>query len=176
MEVYFHFKKRNVLYERRKMMTSLTQKEIMLLKDEKEQEELCIKKYTKYVEQAQDPQLKQLFSSILQHEQQHLNTINSMLSGSIPSMPQQGQQNQQQNQMNAQNFKSSTGYNQNDKDICQDALATEKYVSSTYNTTIFEFTDHNAREVLNHIQKEEQEHGEQIFNYMHQNGYYPINN
>ncbi len=162
-------------------MTQLTQKEIMLLKDEKEQEELCIKKYTKYMQQAQDPQLKQLFSSILQHEQQHLNTINSLLSGNVPSMSGQGQQSQQgqqgqQNQMNMQAMKSQTGYNQNDADICHDALATEKYVSSVYNTAIFEFKDHDTRQILNHIQKEEQEHGEQIFNYMHQNGYYPINN
>ncbi len=152
-------------------MTSLTQKEIMLLKDEKDQEELCIKKYTKYVAQACDPELKQLFSYILQHEQQHLNTINSILSGNVPSVPQQGQQ---QNQTNSQITKSQIAYNQNDADICQDALATEKHVSSIYNTSIFEFKDHDTRQVLNHIQKEEQEHGEQIFNYMHQNGYYSL--
>ena len=47
-------------------------------------------------------------------------------------------------------------YNEGDKLLCQDALSTEKYVSSTYNTSIFEFRDKNIRQVLNHIQKEEQ--------------------
>lgn len=59
-----------------------------------------------------------------------------------------------------------------DKFLCQDSLSTEKHVSSTYNTAIFEFRDKNIRNVLNHIQKEEQEHGEQIYNYMHQHGMY----
>ena len=49
---------------------------------------------------------------------------------------------------------------------------TEKYISSAYNTTVFEFKDTNAREALNHIQKEEQQHGEGIFNYMNKKGLY----
>ena len=45
---------------------------------------------------------------------------------------------------------------------------TEKYVSATYDTAIFEFTDPQVRDVLNHIQKEEQQHGEAIFKYISQ--------
>ena len=37
-----------------------------------------------------------------------------------------------------------------------DVLMTEKYISGTYDTVIFEFRDTNTRDVLNHIQKEEQ--------------------
>lgn len=66
----------------------------------------------------------------------------------------------------------SSSSNNSDKDLCQDMLMTEKYVSSTYDTTVFECTDTKVRQALNHIQKEEQEHGEQIFNYMQQNGMY----
>lgn len=156
-------------------MVNLTPKETMLLNDEKSHEELCIKKYTKYINEASDPQLKQLFTSINQHEQQHLNTINTILSGQIPNMNSQNNQGSQNNSgQNSQNTSpaANSGFNQNDADLCQDALTTEKYVSSTYNTTIFEFKDHNIREALNHIQKEEQEHGEQIFNYMLSKGYY----
>lgn len=69
-------------------------------------------------------------------------------------------------------FVSSSSSNSSDKDLCQDMLMTEKYVSSTYDTTVFECTDTKVRQALNHIQKEEQEHGEQIFNYMQQNGMY----
>ncbi len=61
---------------------------------------------------------------------------------------------------------------QNDSYLCSDILATEKHVSSLYNTCIFEFKDANIRNALNHIQKEEQGHGEQIYNYMQQNNMY----
>ncbi|ARE89310.1 Coat F domain protein [Clostridium formicaceticum] len=49
---------------------------------------------------------------------------------------------------------------------------TEKYVSATYNTAIFEFTNTNVRQILDHIQKEKQQHGEDIFNYMQSHGMY----
>jgi len=61
---------------------------------------------------------------------------------------------------------------QNDAALCQDMLSTEKYVSATYDTAIFEMTNAQVRQVLNHIQKEEQQHGEGIFNYMQSKGYY----
>ena len=51
---------------------------------------------------------------------------------------------------------------------------TEKYVSAAYNTAIFEFKDTNVRDVLNHIQKEEQKHGEAIFQYMNSKGLYNV--
>ncbi len=158
------------------MNITLTQKERLLLEDQKSHEELCVKKYTEASNQAQDPQLKQIFQNHAQAEQEHLNSINQILSGKVPSMnQQQGQQNQQnqqgmesgnQSQMNVGNF------NQKDKDLCHDLLNTEKYVSSTYDTTIFECTDTNVRKVLNHIQKEEQQHGEDIFNYIISKGMY----
>ena len=47
-----------------------------------------------------------------------------------------------------------------------------KYVSGTYDTAIFEFKDTQVRDVLNHIQKEEQKHGEAIFKYMESKGMY----
>ena len=56
--------------------------------------------------------------------------------------------------------------------MCTDMLSTEKFVSGAYDTAIFECVDPNVRQTLNHIQKEEQEHGEQIFNYMKCNGMY----
>ena len=111
-----------------------------------------------------------------------------MLSGTVPNInaSQSGQQTMQQPQnaqnIQNQNIQQNTINNTNaqgiqnsmnhDKMLCQDSLSTEKYVSSTYNTTIFEFRDVNARQVLNHIQKEEQEHGEQIYSYMNQHGMY----
>ncbi len=74
------------------MAHQLTQKEQMLLEDQKRHEEVCIHKYQTYAAQVQDPQLKQLLGSYAQQEQQHLNTINQLLTGQIPSMAQGGQQ------------------------------------------------------------------------------------
>jgi predicted Zn-dependent protease len=45
-------------------------------------------------------------------------------------------------------------------------------VVKDYNTAIFEFVDTNVRQVLNHIQKEEQQHGEGVFHYMMNHGMY----
>lgn len=161
-------------------MLELNNKERMLLEDEKSHEQLCIEKYKEYSSKACDPVLKNLFSQLQQKEEQHLNSINQMLSGSVPVLPQQNQQNQQnqQSQQGNQNTQQSPVQSNNnlqsadDKYLCQDALSTEKYVSSTYNVSIFEMRDKNVRQMLNHIQKEEQEHGEQIYNYMSQHGMY----
>ncbi|MFY9173840.1 MAG: spore coat protein [Peptococcia bacterium] len=181
------------------MANTLTTKEKMLLKDLKSQEEICIQKYSNYAQQTQCPQLKQILTTHAQHEQQHLNTINQILNGQIPTMPQGNQQQSQANQQQTQ-FQGTMQQNQqqmgmqfqqqqqgtpqqqytpqlvNGKNleeyICTDLLSTEKYVSSTYDTAIFEFTNPQIRQVLNHIQKEEQQHGEEIFLYMQSNGMY----
>ena len=163
------------------MTLNLSQKETMLLQDQKKHEELCIQKYQTYAQQAQDPQLKQLFNTLAQQEQQHLNTVNQLLNGQIPSMQQsqslgQGQQKQSlQNQYTqaAQNAVPGQA-NQNDIGLCNDMLVTEKYISNTYDNTIFESTNANVRQVLNHIQKEEQQHGEAIFNYLQSQGAYNV--
>lgn len=155
---------------------NLTQKEKMLLQDQKSHEEVCIKKYNDYANRAQDPQLKQLFRSNAQKEQQHLNTINQILSGQVPNMnqnqQQQGQQNNQAQGNQGQQSKGPVTGSQLDADLCNDMLMTEKYVSGAYDTAIFEFRDTNIRQALNHIQKEEQEHGESLFRYMESKGMY----
>lgn len=156
------------------MTTSLSQKEKMLLQDQKKHEELCIQKYQKYASQATSTQLQQLFQSYAQQEQQHLNTITQLLSGQAPAMaqPQQGQQSQQNTTQATSASASSSSGNQNDAALCSDMLLTEKYVSGAYDTAIFECTNSNIRQALNHIQKEEQQHGEGIFNYMSSTGMY----
>lgn len=152
-------------------MTNLTQKEQLLLQDQKSHEELCIKKYTNYANQSNDPQLKQIFLNNAQEEQEHLNSINQLLSGQIPNV--NSQQNNQQQQNSQMQPGTGTGLkSKNDADLCTDLLATEKYVSSTYDTAIFEFRDPNIRNILNHIQKEEQQHGEAIYKYMESKGMY----
>lgn len=152
-------------------MINLTEKEKMLLKDQKSHEEMCIKKYNKYANLAEDPELKSIFLKHANQEQQHLNSINQILNGQVPTV----NAGQSQNQSNIQPINNTLfngTVNQNDADLCQDILATEKYVSGTYDTTIFEFRDTNIRKVLNHIQSEEQKHGEEIYKYMESKGMY----
>ncbi len=157
-------------------MNNLSQKEKTLLQDQKTHEEICIKKYNDYANQAQDPQLKQIFSTNAQQEQQHLDTINQIIGGQVPSMnqnqQQQGQKNSQgQGTQGTQSMNTGSG-SKSDADLCNDILMTEKYVSGAYDTAIFEFRDTNIRQTLNHIQKEEQQHGESVFKYMESKGLY----
>jgi spore coat protein CotF len=93
----------------------LSQKERSILEDQKSHEELCIKKYNNYANQAQDPQLKQLFQSLAQKEQEHLNSITQILSGQVPNI-QQGQQQQQQ-QFQTQGMGQTGMVNQQDAEL-----------------------------------------------------------
>ena len=148
----------------------LTQKESMLLQDLKTSEEICIEKYNEYAKKAEDQALADLFLTIKAQEEEHLNTINSLMSGTVPMMAGGGQQGQQ----NSQNPQGQPGdgqatkksHSKTDEYLLKDALDTEKHVSSVYDTCIFEFTDAGARDALNHIQKEEQQHGKQLYDYM----------
>lgn len=153
---------------------NLTQKEASLLGDLKEQEQICIEKYSKYAGEASDNQLKNLFSRLGRQEEQHLRTIEQIMNGTVPAMQSGGGNGQQQQQQitPAYSYYDSDQNKQKDSFLCTDALSTEKHVSSVYNTGIFEFKDTAIRETLNHIQKEEQQHGEQIYNYMESNGMY----
>lgn len=168
---------------------SLTTKEKNLLEDQKKDEELCIKKYSDYSNLACDKELKDLFKTNMKMEEQHLKTLNQIASGETPSMGgqqsqssssgQSGSSSQQQSQSqssSSQSVKSlgstSSQSQSTDKDLCSDILMTEKFVSGAYNTAIFEFRDPAIRDALNHIQKEEQQHGESVYKYMESKGMY----
>lgn len=167
-------------------------KERTLLEDQKSHEEICIQKYSDYANLTSCPELKNIFKQNGQAEQEHYNTIDQLLKGKMPTMnqntsSQQGGGSQQQSGMQMQSQQSQTtqqssfmpkvntsNYNSSDKDLCTDILMTEKYVSNTYDSAIFEFRDTQVRNILNHIQKEEQQHGESIFKYMEKNGMYQV--
>lgn len=59
-----------------------------------------------------------------------------------------------------------------DKSMLEDMLMTEKYISGAYDTAVFETSNQQVKQALQHIQRDEQKHGEQIFNYMQQRGMY----
>ena len=147
----------------------LTQKETTLIKDLKGQEQLCIDKYTKHAECASDPQLKQLFTRIADVERGHLNTLNQIEQGAAPAM---GGGAKAQSPAFTAYHTSETPAKHQDYYLCSDLLTTEKHASGLYNTCVFEFGQTQLRQVLNHIQTEEQEHGEMIYKYMKANNMY----
>ena len=147
----------------------LTQKETSLLKDLKSQEKLCIEKYSKHADDAADPQLKNLFTEIASVEQGHFDTLTKIENGQTPSAS-SGASNVTKSF--TQFHSGDCAEKQTDNYLCSDILATEKHASHLYDTCIFEFTDETLRGTLNHIQKEEQNHGKMIYDYMKANNMY----
>ncbi len=173
------------------MQGQLSQKERMLLEDLKKEEDLCVIKYQNYAQQAQDSNLSQLFNKIASDEQKHYDTVNSLLKGNGQSgsgqMSQGGQQSGAKmsqatgkvdlSQMGSggsgqMNSGGGSGGSGSDKYMLHDMLSTEKYVSSAYDTSVFESAQPNVRQALQQIQQEEQNHGEQLFQYMSSHGMY----
>ena len=150
---------------------TLSAKELSLLKDMKDSEQLCIDKYERGATEASDGQLKNLFSTLTTYERTHLDTLCKIeQTGSAPSMAGGGEKSMT---FSATYTPGDTSENaKNDAYLCTDALSGEKHVSSLYNTCIFEFKDAGIREALAHIQKEEQNHGKMIYDYMSANSMY----
>lgn len=148
----------------------LTQKEKDLLKDMKDEEQLCIDKYTRHSQTAHDAQLKNLFSCIAQVEREHLNTLSSIESGS--SSQGSGGGTSCPTTFTATYNSAETPEKKDDCFLCSDLLAGEKHASHLYDTCVFEFSDTNVRNTINHIQKEEQNHGKMIYDYMKTNSMY----
>ena len=150
---------------------TLSTKETELLKDMKGQEELCIQKYDKYAKEAKSEELRCLFESMSKTEASHLKTVTDMMAGKEPESP------APLNADNAHCVACNECYqSQLDRDadafLIRDMLATEKHASALYDTSVFEFKSPAARKMLNHIQSEEQQHGEQLYAYMNANGMY----
>ena len=146
----------------------LTQKETELIKDLKDQEQLCIDKYTKHAACAVDPQLKSLFSGIAETEKKHLDTLTQIENGTSPPS---GNADKPLPTF-TKNYTIECTDKKNDCYLCTDLLTTEKHASHLYDTCIFEFKDQGVRKVLSHIQEEEQQHGKSIYDYMSTNGMY----
>ena len=149
----------------------LTEKERMLLEDLKGAEQLCILKYTKYAEEACDPCLAELFNSVKTCEAGHLATVTRILAGD-DNVTAETPKTAVEEKFTCERSVCSEEAKKNDAYLCRDALSMEKHVSSVYNTAVFEFARPLLRDVLSSIQKEEQNHGEKIYNYMAENGMY----
>ncbi len=150
---------------------TLSTKETNLLKDMKGQEQLCIDKYEKYASEACSSELTSLFHALADVERKHLTTINDMMQGKVGSTGSSGVSPLNGVSCGKVSY-ASEDCKKKDAFLCSDMLTTEKHVSSLYNTGVFEFVDVQARNMLNHIQTEEQEHGQKIYEFMNANGMY----
>lgn len=170
------------------MTEQLSQKEKSLLKDQLKHEEICIKKYSNYASRTKDPELKNMFNQFASEEQRHYNTINSFLGNAQGQYQTQSTVQDQQSQAQAPQMTWETGTmgesgtkggtvgleGHDDASMLNDMLMTEKYVSSTYDTAVFESANPSLRQSLQQIQKDEQKHGEGIFRYMQRHGMYNV--
>lgn len=150
---------------------TLTQKECMLLEDMKSQEKLCIDKYAHCSAEAHDANLKNLFDYIGSVERGHLETLDKIGEGSTPSVSGGTQRKPAVTPVYC-GVECSDAAKKCDAYLCTDTLTAEKHASALYNTCIFEYSSPELRNVLNHIQKEEQQHGEEIYAYMSANQMY----
>ncbi|WP_158212244.1 spore coat protein [Natranaerobius trueperi] len=78
----------------------------------------------------------------------------------------QNNQNQQGNQ------KQKSQDQLADQAILHDMLMTEKHISSYYDVTVLESARPQIRQALQHIQQEEQQHAEEIYQAMEKRGWY----
>ncbi len=150
---------------------TLTQKETSLLQDLKSQEMLCIEKYGKYADEACDPELSNLFHELRTTEESHLKTITDILGGTEVSSPSKSP-SAAEAKITPKPSGVSADEKADDAFLAKDALSMEKHVSGVYDTSVFEFSSPVLRDTLAHIQKEEQNHGEMLYNYLQCNGMY----
>lgn len=146
-----------------------TQKERDMLEELKSHEKLCIEKYKRHSECANDEQLKSLFQGLAEEENEHLQSLNSIGNGCVPPVS----NIEKPLPVFSSKYKAMLCPEKSaDMYLCNDLLSGEKQVSHLYDTALFEFRDKNVRDFLNHIQKDEQTHGKIIYDYMAANGMY----
>lgn len=150
---------------------ALTNKEKTLIEDNLNAEYLCIRKYEQYAAMASDQNLKQVFSDLANKEKQHATTLKNILSQNGVNKENMFE-SYTSPQGDLSNMQSNLGIT--DAQLLNDALSTEKHVSSSYNTAVLESVDANIRKQLQHIQQEEQEHAETLFRAMESRGWYKV--
>ncbi|MBO5509418.1 MAG: ferritin-like domain-containing protein [Lachnospiraceae bacterium] len=148
----------------------LKEKERAAITDLQTQEKSCIDKYGKYAKDAHDPVLRELFETLQQKEQKHYDTLQQVLDGDVPECD--------CNDSDGANYQPKATYDSLDNSeekkadcfLATDCIATEKLVSSEYNTDVFVFGNSKIRKLLADIQIEEQNHAEMIWKYKTANG------
>lgn len=148
----------------------LKEKEKTAIQDLQTQEKTCIEKYGKYAQQAKDPVLRDLFSTLQKKEQEHFNSLTQVLDGSIPECNCNDSDGANYNPTATYDSAANSEDKQMDCFLATDCIGTEKMVSAEYNTDVFIFGNSKLRKLLADIQVEEQNHAEMLWKYKTANG------
>ena len=138
---------------------ALNEKEKTTIKDLQTQEQTCIKKYKKYGQDAKDPVLKELFS-----------TLGQILEGKVPECDCNDCEGKEYEPEATYDVMSKSEDKESDAFLATDSIGSEKLVSGEYNTNVFNFADTAIRKILADIQIEEQNHAEMLYKYKTVNG------
>ncbi len=148
----------------------LKEKEKTAIEDLQTQEKTCVEKYAKYAEQAKDPELKKLFETLSKKEQEHYDSLEQVLNGSVPTCNCNDSDGEKYTPKATYEALTNSEDKKSDCFLATDCIATEKLVSSEYNTDVFVFEDSKLRKLLADIQVEEQNHAEMLWKYKTANG------
>ncbi len=148
----------------------LKEKEKTAIEDLQSQEKTCMEKYQKYSQQAKDPELKRLFTELSDLEKKHYDTLGQVLNGTVPDCDCNDDKGAKYNPTATYDIMSNSEDKQSDCFLATDCIATEKLVSSEYNTDVFVFGNTKLRKLLADIQIEEQNHAEMLYKYKVANG------
>lgn len=148
----------------------LKEKEKTAIEDLQSQEKTCIEKYSKYANEAKDPELKQLFQTLAKEEQKHYDSLVQVLEGTVPDCDCNDSDGQNYNPKPTYDSMTNSEDKKADCFLATDCIAMEKLVSSEYNTDVFVFGNSKLRKLLADIQVEEQNHAEMLWKYKTANG------
>lgn len=148
----------------------LKEKEITVIQDLQTQEKSCIEKYSKYAQQAKDPELKKLFETLSSKEQEHYNSLQQVLDGNVPDVDCNSTEGANYNPTPTYDASTDSEDKKSDCFLATDCIGTEKLVSSEYNSDVFVFGNSKIRKLLADIQIEEQNHAEMLWKYKTANG------
>ncbi|MBQ9936280.1 MAG: ferritin-like domain-containing protein [Lachnospiraceae bacterium] len=148
----------------------LKEKEITVIKDLQTQEKSCIEKYSKYAQQAKDPELKKLFETLSSKEQEHYNSLQQVLDGTVPEVDCNDSDGANYNPTPTYDAMNNSEDKKSDCFLATDCIGTEKLVSTEYNSDVFVFGNSKIRKLLADIQIEEQNHAEMLWKYKTANG------
>lgn len=174
----------------------LTTKEKTLISDTLTAEEICNQKYKYYAANASDQEIRQLFSDLVEQEDQHLQMLNDALNGNFDieaASARSSSFNQRSSQssnnlkmtdkkadmeiantaMSAKETKDVQGLD--DRQILQDSLMTVKHLSGNYDISVLEAANQEVFQLLEQIQHEKHLHKQEIFQMMNQKGWYSVN-
>lgn len=148
----------------------LKEKERKVIEDLQTQEKCCVEKYGRYAQQAKDPELKELFHTIQNQEQKHLDSLSQVLEGSVPQCDCNDCHGKEYEPKQTYKMMDDSEDKKNDEFLVTDCIGTEKLVSGEYNSNVFSFCGSAVRKLLADIQIEEQNHAEMLYKYKVANG------